>query len=390
VIRHVQGCVRQACIREVQRSIAQSVKLLIEDKIKALGVGGYFTVYKDVIETRHGGVIIFQGMQNFTADNIKSLEGYDIAWVEEAQTLGERSLRLLRPTIRKDGSELWFSWNPENEEDPVDVLLRGAGRVKDARVVRVNYMDNPHLTAELRQEIAIDSEGDPEIFAHVWLGEYNKVTEGAIYAKLMIDMRNEGRLCKVPYNPAFEVHTAWDIGGDGTSIVFFQVVGREPRIIDSYMEVGTQLGDQVRILKEKGYNYGTHVLPHDAGHQSVRTGMTMVAQLEGMGLENCEVLPRDDIEPGIELVKALLPQLVVDEEKGEPFVRAMKNYQRQWNREHKVFSKKPLHNWSSHMADASRAMAVWLATRNNYPVVKASEPAYGYGWGHGGDTAWMV
>ena len=125
------------------KTLNQSVKKLLELKIEALGVGSMFEVQESVIKTPHGGLIIFQGMQNHTADSIKSLEGYDIAWVEEAQTLSQRSLDLLRPTIRKPGSELWFSWNPNLEGDPVDKLLRGDNPPPGSIVVQANYKDNP-------------------------------------------------------------------------------------------------------------------------------------------------------------------------------------------------------------------------------------------------------
>ncbi|KGM30002.1 PBSX family phage terminase large subunit, partial [Inquilinus limosus] len=130
---------RAVCIREVQRSLDQSVKRLLEDKIRALGLGPAFTVQADRILAPEGGRIIFQGMQTHTAESIKSLEGYDIAWVEEAQSLSRRSLDLLRPTIRKPGSELWFSWNPTRPEDPVDQLFRAGRAPPRSTVIQANW-----------------------------------------------------------------------------------------------------------------------------------------------------------------------------------------------------------------------------------------------------------
>jgi phage terminase large subunit len=145
----VEDCVanpglRAACVREVQKSLKNSVKLLVEDKIKSLGLSG-FEVLEAEIKTPGGGVIIFQGMQNHTADSIKSLEGFDRCWVEEAQSLSQRSLEMLRPTFRKAGSEMWFSWNPNKPTDPVDALLRGDMPPADSVVVEANYSDNPWL-----------------------------------------------------------------------------------------------------------------------------------------------------------------------------------------------------------------------------------------------------
>ena len=128
------------CVREIQKSLSQSVKKLLEIKIEALGVGSLFEIQESVIKCKNGGRIIFQGMQNHTSDSIKSLEGFDIAWVEEAQSLSQRSLDLLRPTIRKPESELWFSWNPSKDSDPIDVLLRGETPPPDAIVAVIKHV----------------------------------------------------------------------------------------------------------------------------------------------------------------------------------------------------------------------------------------------------------
>jgi phage terminase large subunit len=172
---------RLVCVREVQRSLAQSVKRLIDDKIQALGVSSMFDSKESEIKTPGDGLIIFQGMQNHTADSIKSLEGYSIAWVEEAQSLSQRSLDLLRPTIRMPGSELWFSWNPDQASDPVDQLLRGESPPPDSRVVRVNYEDNPWFPDVLRAEMEYDRRAsDPAKYAHIWLGEYRRAGDALV------------------------------------------------------------------------------------------------------------------------------------------------------------------------------------------------------------------
>ena len=175
------------CIREVQRTLNQSVKKLIEMKIEDMGLGSLFDVQESQILAMNGGRIIFQGMQNHTADSIKSLEGYDIAWVEEAQSLSQKSLDLLRPTIRKAGSELWFSWNPSLETDPVDVLLRGQSPPPGAIVVQANYRDNPWLPDVLKEEIAYDQRRDPDKFAHVWLGEYQRNSEARVFKNWKVE-----------------------------------------------------------------------------------------------------------------------------------------------------------------------------------------------------------
>jgi phage terminase large subunit len=175
------------CVREVQRSLNQSVKKLLESKIEQLGVGRLFEVQEAQIKTPRGGRIIFQGMQNHTADSIKSLEGYDIAWVEEAQSLSQRSLDLLRPTIRKPDSELWFSWNPSQQTDPVDALLRGDKPPPDAVVIEVNYEDNPWFPDVLRAEMEYDRRRDPDKFLHVWRGAYSRNSESRVFKNWTVE-----------------------------------------------------------------------------------------------------------------------------------------------------------------------------------------------------------
>jgi phage terminase large subunit len=172
---------RAVCIREVQKSLEQSVKRLIEDKISALGLGGVFDVREAEIRTPGGGLIIFQGMQNHTSESIKSLEGYSRAWVEEAQSLSQRSLDLLRPTIRETGSELWFSYNPKNDTDPVDVLFRGGEPPTGSIVVEANWDDNPWFPIELRAEKDFDYRRDHDKAEHVWGGHYELASEARIF-----------------------------------------------------------------------------------------------------------------------------------------------------------------------------------------------------------------
>lgn len=196
----VERCVqtpgsRIVCVREVQKSLRESVKLLIEDKIRTLGVSADFKIRNDDIRTPGGGLILFQGMQDHTAESIKSLEGFDVAYVEEAQTITARSLEMLRPTIRKSGSELWFSWNPRNASDPIDKLLRGIDPPPDALVVQANYRDNPFFPKELESERAYDEKTKPERYAHIWLGAYEPAAIGAIWDRITI---HQGRVFERP------------------------------------------------------------------------------------------------------------------------------------------------------------------------------------------------
>lgn len=209
---------RAVCIREVQKSLKESAKRLIEDKIQSLGFAGHFDVMNDSIKAPGGGVIIFQGMQDHTAESIKSLEGFNVAWGEEAQTLSSKSLELLRPTIRAPGSELWFSWNPTNETDPVDQFFRGATPPENAIIRRINYDQNKFFPAELEEERQHDYKNNPDRYAHIWLGEYEPMAVGAIFDRANINAHRRsgapemGRIL-VAIDPAVSSETGSDEHG---------------------------------------------------------------------------------------------------------------------------------------------------------------------------------
>lgn len=179
------------CVREVQKSLQQSVKKLLEHKIEQLNVGYYYDVQQTLIRVvageNAGGQIIFQGMQDHTSDSIKSLEGFRLLWGEEAQSLSQRSLDLIRPTIRLPNSELWFSWNPDGETDPIDALLRGPNKPPDAVVVEANFEDNPWFPEVLRAEMEYDRARDPEKYAHVWLGGYQQRSEARVFRNWRVE-----------------------------------------------------------------------------------------------------------------------------------------------------------------------------------------------------------
>lgn len=208
------------CVREIQKSLNQSVKRLLESKIESMNAGAYFEVQDAVIKNKNGkGIITFQGMQNHTADSIKSLEGFSRAWCEEAQSLSQRSLELLRPTIRRPGSELWFTWNPRNEDDAVDLLLRGDSPPPDSVVVPVNYMDNPWFPDVLKDEMEYDQRRDPDKFAHVWLGQYLKNSEARIFKNWVVEEFDR------PDGTVYRLGADWGFSVDPSVLVRCSVEG---------------------------------------------------------------------------------------------------------------------------------------------------------------------
>ena len=227
------------CVREVQKSLSQSVKRLLEQKIEALGVGALFEVQESVIKSRNGeGRIIFAGMQNHTADSIKSLEGYDCAWVEEAQSLSQKSLDLLRPTIRRPGSELWFTWNPNQATDPIEVLLRSDQSPPGAVVVEVNYNDNPWFPDVLRTEMEYDRKRDPDKYGHVWKGGYEANGE----ARVFHDWREDADLV-APKDALFRFGADWGFAVDPTVLVRCWVEGRRLYVDHEAWQIGCDIED---------------------------------------------------------------------------------------------------------------------------------------------------
>lgn len=234
--RHISEKTDSVCVRENQKSLDQSVKKLLEHKIEALNAGAYFEVQDARIKSLDGGVIIFQGMQNHTAESIKSLEGFDIAWVEEAQTMSQKSLDMLRPTIRKPDSELWFSWNPRHATDPVDVLLRGEELPPGAIVVEANFEDNPWFSdTPLVEEMEFDRKRDYDKFLHVWKGQYLQNSEARVFKNWVIEE------CEAPQGAVFRLGADWGFSVDPSVLVRCWIDGKRLYVdYEAYM-VGCEI-----------------------------------------------------------------------------------------------------------------------------------------------------
>jgi len=226
---------RAVCVREVQKSLKNSVKLLVEDKIREHKLSEHFEILDSEIRTPGDGLIIFQGMQSHTADTIKSLEGFDICWVEEAQSLSKFSLKLLRPTFRKAGSEMWFSWNPDQPNDPVDALLRGPHPPKDSVVVQANYSDNPWLPAELRDELEGDLLRDPDEFDHVWNGGYTKNSQARVFRNWRVEE------FETAPDAVHRFGADWGFATDPTVLVRSHIEGRTLYVDHEAWEIGCEI-----------------------------------------------------------------------------------------------------------------------------------------------------
>lgn len=212
--------VRVVCLREVQNSIKDSVYQLLCDWIQRLGLGAVFEITRDEIRGPGGSLCIFRGMKDQNAESIKSLEGYSIAWFEEAQTCSQRSLDLLRPTIRAPGSQLWFTWNPRYKTDPVDVFLR-ANKPEDAIVIRANYGDNPWFPAELEAERLLDERGDDARYRNIWLGDYEEHSDQQLISGKLVSIARKAKIEGFAHD---EVIMGVDVAryGDDESVICFR------------------------------------------------------------------------------------------------------------------------------------------------------------------------
>ena len=223
------------CLRETLKSLEFSVKKLLEQKIETFNAGAYFDVQDRRILSKNGGVTIFEGMQNHTADSIKSLEGFDRAWFEEAQNASDKSLTMLRPTLRKPGSQLWFGWNPAQSTDPIDALLRGPNLPPDATVVQVNYMDNPWLPDELRAEMEYDKRRDPDKYRHVWLGEYKRNSEARVFKNWVIEEFDS------PPGSIFRLGADWGFSVDPSCLVRCYIDGNRLYVDHEAYMIGCEI-----------------------------------------------------------------------------------------------------------------------------------------------------
>jgi phage terminase large subunit len=346
-------------LREVQRSIKDSVKALVESKIGTYGMAGSFRILRDEIQCDTGGAMIFRGLQDHTAESIKSLEGYDIAWGEEAQTLSERSLMLLKPTIRAPGSELWFTWNPRFETDPIDRLLRGSDKPDNAIVIEANWQDNPFFPEDLRADMERDKRIDMELYLHVWEGQYQRIGEGAYYANELAKMYAQDRICAIPIERNEPIFTAWDIGVDDmTAIWVCQVVGFETRIIDFIQDRGNDASYYCRWIRDREYDTGIALLPHDAGAREKGTLKTYEDHVNASGISRTVVLPRaQNLMADIQEVRAFLPRCYFDKERCEPVgLKLLGRYRVAMDERMNVPLPRPVKDGSDHCADAFRTL----------------------------------
>jgi phage terminase large subunit len=364
---------RVLCARETQKSIQESVHRLLKDQIELMGLQSFYEVQETRIIGKNGTDFAFAGIRQQGVTNLKSFEGVDICWVEEAQVVTRKSWDVLIPTIRKPGSEIWITFNPELDTDETYerfVLTPPDGAV----VLEVNYSDNPWFPEELDKERQAWKKRDPIGYETVWEGKCRPAVEGAIYAKEIDALQRDKRLRNVPYDPLLKVHTVWDLGwNDAMSIIFVQRQASEVRVIDYIEDTHRTLDSYVAEIKDRRWNWGTDWLPHDGRSKNIQTGKSAEEILRALG-RTVQITPNLDIESGIKAARMMFPRCYIDE-KCKPLINALKRYKRQVNQ---ITNEPgaPLHDENSHGSDAFRYLAVVVDRLSNDTFKPIKYPSY--------------
>jgi len=348
--------VRVLCARETQKSIQESVHKLLKDQIGAMGLDALFEVQETRILGANGSEFSFAGIRQQGVTNLKSFEGVDVCWVEEAQVVTKRSWDVLIPTIRKPGSEIWITFNPELDTD--ETYARFVLQPPDeALVVACNWSDNPWFPPELDRERLGWLKRDPEGYKTIWDGQCRPAVEGAIYAAEIAALQADGRLCNAPYDPLLKVHTVWDLGwNDSMSILMAQRSGSgEVRVIDYIEDSHRTLDSYVADLKNRPWQWGTDFIPHDGRSRDFKSGKSTEEILQALG-RSVVVLGRDDIEEGIRAARMMFPRCWVDR-KAQALINRLKRYRRTQHATTGEFGA-PLHDENSHGADCWRYLAM--------------------------------
>lgn len=361
--------IRVLCARETQRSIRDSVHRLLSDQIIELGLTNHYEVQQTEIRGINGTVFIFAGLSALTVDSIKSFEGADRCWVEEGQTVTKRSWAILIPTIRKSGSEIWISFNPDLDTD--DTYVRFIENTPpNSILIPVSWRDNPWLTQELRDEMEHLKRTDPDEYDNVWEGNCRPAAQGAIYTREMAALAQSKRVCNLPADPELKTHSVWDLGfNDQTSIIIVQSNKSELRIVDYIEDNLRDMAYYGAELKKLPYNWGNHYVPWDGSDERYKLTGKSPQSIVRTFLGSCEVVPKVDVESGIKQARHIFSRCYFDKEKTIRLRECLKRYKR-------VIPPStdepatPMHDEFSHGADAFRYLAMVAEKLHNNDVWK--------------------
>jgi phage terminase large subunit len=360
------------CFREVQKSIKDSVHQLLSNQVEELGLTGFYDILRDEIRGENGTFFRFAGLSAQTRDSIKSFEGLKRAWVEEAHSVSKRSWEILIPTIRAPDSEIWASFNPDLDTD--DTYTRFVvNPPPSAKVVHINFSDNPWRSKALDAERAHLKATDPDAYAHVYEGICRAAVEGAIYYKEVSALRQSGRIANVPYDPLLKVHAVWDLGYDDfMSILLVQRASSEIRVIGYVEDRHRTLADYDADLRAFNYNWGTFYLPHDGRARDYRSGRSAQEILNALG-RKVEIVEDIGVEEGIRAARHIFPRCYFDKTHAAQLVNRLGRYRRKVN-EQTGAGGAPVHDEHSHGADGFRYLAVVADQLNNNTTPVHADP----------------
>ena len=373
IIEAAQRPLRILCARETQKSIRGSVHKLISDQIQALGLGARFQILEAMIRGTNGSEFTFAGLAQHTVDSIKSYEGVDRVWVEEAQTVSKKSWDILVPTIRKPGSEIWVSFNPDLDTD--ETYQRFViNTPPDTKLAKINFNDNEWFSDVLEQERQHCERTAPDDYPNIWLGYCRKAAKGAIYSAEVEKAYENGQVRNVPYDPALPVHTVWDLGwNDSMSIILVQKSASELRVIDYIEDSHRTLAWYVAELGKLGYVYGDDWLPHDGNQKDYRTGKSAHEILRALG-RRTKHIPLHKVNDGIRMARMAFPRVYFDKDRASKLIESLKRYRRQINPATGEPGE-PVHDEYSHGADAFRYLCVLAERMRNEHTGRGGEQA---------------
>lgn len=349
---------RILCAREVQKSMRESVYRLLCDQIVKLGLESFYRVLEAEIRGANGSLFTFAGLQQHTVDSIKSFEGVDIVWVEEGHGVSKKSWEVLIPTIRKEGSEIWVTMNPDMATD--DTWVRFVETPSpDTWVCEINWRDNPWFPDVLNDErLKAKRTMTEEDYGNTWEGKARRVAAGAIYRREIDDLYADGRITLVPYDPLLPVHTVWDLGwNDAMTIGMVQRGPKHVAVIDYIEDHGRLLSWYVGELEKRPYRWGIDFLPHDGKTKDFKTGKSTEQILRELGRKNVQVLDRISVEEGIKATRMMLYRAYFSETKAGRLIECLKRYRRDIN-QRTGEAGEPLHDEFSHGADMTRYIAM--------------------------------
>jgi phage terminase large subunit len=365
LIMAAQRPLRVLCTREIQKSIQQSVHQLLRDQIEALGLGAQYEVLQTEIRGKNGSQFFFSGLSDQTAESLKSFEGVDICWCEEAQAISRRSWDILIPTIRKNASEIWVSFNPQLESD--ETYRRFVANPPPGCVsIEMNHSDNRRFPSVLEAErLHAEATMKREDYAHIWEGQCKPAVDGAIY----FDQMARANISQVPHDPLLKTHAVWDLGfNDSMSIILAQKVASEIRVIH-YVE-GTQrtLADYSAELRElrldgQPLQWGYHFLPHDGFAKRHQTGKQDAEILQGLGW-SVRKTPQMEVEQGIKRARDVFGRVWFHKDRAARLIECLKRYRRHLNATTNEPGA-PVHDEFSHGADAFRYLALTAEQMTN-------------------------